>query len=381
MRILIAPNAFKGSLNAEAVAFAIEQGLLQSQLRCTCECFPVADGGDGTAELIINKFNGQHVYSEVTDPGGRKIKASFGLIQNGSTAVIEMANASGVKLLKEGELNPLRATSFGTGEQIKLALEKGAKKIIVGMGGSATVDGGCGILQALGVKFLDAAGNPLKGLPASLVHLENIDDAGLDRRIFDCTVFVLCDVDNAMLGDEGAAAVFGPQKGATPEQVTLLEAGLQQFSVVTKRHTNHDIAAMKRGGAAGGAAAGLYAFIGARLMNGIDYFLEVTGFDEALERCELVVTGEGCIDQQTLQGKGPFGVARKAKSKGVPVIGLAGKVPLQKNDGLQHYFNALLSIGHEPFDLETAMTLTPDNLKRTAGEIGGLLALGAAFQS
>lgn len=209
MQILIAPNAFKNSLDADSVAHAIREGLNQSRLNCSCECFPVGDGGDGTAELIINKFAGTRVDATVHDPLGRKIQSSFGLIE-GHTAVIEMADASGLRLLNAKELKPLQASSLGTGELISLALDKGVRKIIIGLGGSATVDGGAGILTALGVRFLDTSGNILQGLPENLTNLNTIDASGLDQRIFNCEFTVLCDVDNLLLGDHGAAAVFGP---------------------------------------------------------------------------------------------------------------------------------------------------------------------------
>nr|MBA2762519.1 glycerate kinase [Segetibacter sp.] len=303
------------------------------------------------------------------------IKAVFGLINDGTTAVIEMADASGIRLLKREELNPLIATSFGTGEQIKTALDKGAKKIIVGMGGSATADGGSGILKALGIRFLNANKEELEGLPASLIELASIDVSGIDQRILDSEVVVLCDVDNMLLGNNGAAAMFGPQKGASPEDVKKLDAALGKLSRVALQLTGKDMSAIKYGGTAGGAAAGLYALLNAELVNGIDYFLQLTAFDKALENTDLVVTGEGSIDEQTLQGKGPFGVAFRAKLKGLPVIGLAGKVPVESNASLQKYFDVLMAIGNQPVDLSTALAGTANNLVRTSRELGNVLAI------
>jgi glycerate kinase len=375
MYILIAPNAFKHSLNAEDAAIAIREGLLQSNLNCQCECFPIGDGGDGTGELIIKKCKGVLTATKVTDPLGRKIDAAFGLIHKGDTAVIEMADASGIRLLKKEELNPLLATSFGTGEQIKMALDMGAKKIIIGMGGSATVDGGTGILKALGIRFLNAYGKDLNVLPKDLIDLDYIDYSNLDTRLSNCEVIVLCDVDNQLLGNNGAAAVFGPQKGASVADVQLLEAALNRLSEVGLQQTGRDMSAVKYGGTAGGAAAGLYAFLNAKLINGIDYFLDITGFDDALQKANIVITGEGSIDVQTLQGKGPFGVAQRAKRKDIPVIGIAGKVPIEKNSNLQNYFDILLSIGNEPCELSTALKHTAANLIRTSRQIGNLLAL------
>lgn len=375
MHILIAPNAFKNSLTAEATADAIKEGLVRSNLDCSTDCFPIGDGGDGTGELIIKKCDGVLIETNVHDPLGRTLQTSFGLIEDGRTAVIEMADASGLRLLKQQELNPLKALSYGTGEQVKTALDKGAKKVIVGMGGSATVDGGTGILKALGVRFLNAKGEELTTLPNDLIDLEQIDISGLDTRIQDTEVVVLCDVDNKLLGGNGAAAMFGPQKGASQEDVKKLDAALAKFSEVAFKTTGRNMAEVAYGGTAGGAAAGLYALLCASLVNGIEYFLDLTGFNEALETADLVITGEGSIDEQTLQGKGPYGVAHRAKSKAVPVIGIAGKLPLDKNHKLQEYFDVLLAIGNEPSDLPNALKSTTKNLIRTAHEIGNLLAI------
>lgn len=374
IRILIAPNAFKHSLNAMDVATAIEQGLIQSNLDCVCECFPVGDGGDGTGALMTQKHDGLLVSATINDPLGRPIVSSFGLVNNGRTAVIEMANASGLQLLKPDELDPLQATSFGTGELIRRALDKGVREIVLAIGGSATVDGGTGILRALGIQFLAADGTPLTS-PESLTDLATIDVAGLDPRILTCTVTILCDVDNTLVGDQGSAAVFGPQKGATPESVRKLDASLRRFAEIAHRQTGVDMTQIKHGGAAGGVAAGLHTFLKANLVNGIDFFLTFTNFEKALDRADLVITGEGSLDEQTLHGKGPFGVAFQAKQKKLPVLGLAGKVPLESSEALSQYFDVLLAIGNGPADIQTALPLTRQNLIRTARQLGNLLAL------
>jgi glycerate 2-kinase len=374
MHILIAPNSFKQSLSAEEAALAIRQGFEESQLECECECFPVGDGGDGTGELIITKFTGRVIETQVHDPLGRIIKASFGLIENGNTAVIEMAGASGLHLLKNEELNPLIATSFGTGEQIVKALERGVNKIIIAMGGSATVDAGCGILKALGLRFLNKEKKDLLGIPGNLIELITIDISGIDERIFDCEVVVLCDVDNLLLGEKGAAAMFGPQKGASANVVRLLNAALSNFAEVMFQKTGKNINSIKYGGTAGGAAAGLYGLLNAELVNGIDYFLELTGFDESLNKADLVITGEGKIDEQTLQGKAPFGVSLRAKQKGIPVIGIAGTTPEHPTALMLEYFNSLYSINPADIELNTALSTAGVNLRRTAKEIGNMLA-------
>jgi glycerate kinase len=330
---------------------------------------------------LIEKFKGRSIAVEVLDPLGRKISAGFGLIDEDRTAVIEMAAASGLRLLPPEEFDPLHATSLGTGELIKAALDQGASNIVVAIGGSATVDGGAGVLQALGVRFLDATGNDLPGMPASLLDLHAVDLSGLDPRLSQCATTVLCDVENPLLGEQGAAQVFGPQKGATPEAVGKLEIALTKLSDIFCSQTGKEMASTKRGGAAGGVAAGLHTCLNAKLVNGIEYFLDATDFDAALSKADLVVTGEGSIDEQTLQGKGPFGVALRAQAKNIPVIGLAGTVPLQPNPSLQRYFDVLLPIGAGPVDAETALRHTAADLERTAMELGNLLALNKTVTS
>ena len=374
MNILIAPNAFKNSLSAREAALAIEKGLIQSKLNCTCECFPIADGGDGTAELIIEKFKGRRIVKKVKDPLGRPISSAFGLIEEGKTGVIEMADASGLKLLQKKELNPLHATTYGTGELIGFALDEGVSRIIIGLGGSATVDGGTGIVKALGGRFLNSDDKELIDLPESLIDLDKIDLSGVDQRIRDCEIIVLCDVDNKLLGEKGAAAVFGPQKGADNKGVLKLEASLVRLRDVALEETGRDMGQVKHGGAAGGSAAGLFAFLDAKLVNGADYFLKLTGFEESLKKADIVITGEGSIDEQSLEGKGPFAVAQMAKRYNLGVIGLAGKVPEKENKALRQYFDVLMAIGNEPTELAEAMQLTKENLIRTAKEVGNLIA-------
>jgi glycerate kinase len=375
MHILIAPNAFKNSLSAGEAAKAIAEGLYGSRLACTTTCFPIADGGDGTGALIIEKCSGQVVECEVGDPLGRRIKSRFGLIDKGKTAVIEMADASGLRLLKREELNPMIANSEGTGELIKNALDKGVSRILIAMGGSATVDGGCGLLHALGVRFHDGNGNVLPPVPGAMMKLAHIEVSGLDKRIAACEIIVLCDVNNKLLGAGGSAAVFGPQKGASENDVVKLDNFLSRFDEVAEKQTGEKLAALTYGGAAGGAAAGIAMFLNAKLVNGIAYFLEVTNFEAELQKADLLITGEGSIDNQTLQGKGPLGVAQMAKFKNIPVIGVAGKVPLTNDDELSKYFDVLMSIGDKPIGLSKALRDTRENLVRVAKSMGDLLSI------
>lgn len=375
MRILIAPNAFKGSLDSQEVAEAIAHGFMESRLSCVCECFPIGDGGDGTANLLIKAAKGQWVETPVRDALGRKILTHFGLIDSGKTAVIEMANASGIRHLAREDLKPLSATSFGTGEQIKVALDKGVQKIILGMGGSATVDAGVGILKALGARFLDTEGDDLLILPEDLHDLASIDLSGLDPRIHTCEIIILCDVDNPLLGDEGAAKVFGPQKGASEDDIEKLNKALLQFNKVIAEKTRTDLSELKYGGTAGGAAAGLHALLNANLIDGIDFFLNFCNFNTALEQADLLITGEGQIDEQSLKGKGPIGVARRAKERRLPVIALTGSAPLQIDSALYDYFEAIIPISNSPMELNKALEFTKQNLERTARMLGNILAL------
>jgi glycerate kinase len=375
MHILIAPNAFKNSLSAAAAAEAVLQGLRQSRLTFTGECFPVGDGGDGTGDLLIQRLGAQRIQTTVRDPLGRMRTAYFGLTTDNNIAIIEMANASGLRLLDEKERDPLGASSAGTGDLIRAALDKKPRHLFIGLGGSATVDGGAGILYALGIRFLDKQGHELPPSPAGLTNLDSIDTKDLDPRLAGTKLTVLCDVDNKLLGPQGTAAVFGPQKGATPDTVNVLEASLQHLTAITRRQLGIDLSAIPSGGAAGGVAAGLNAFLDASLVNGSDYFLTITGFDAALDRSHLVITGEGSIDEQTLQGKAPFGVASRAKKKGLPVIGLAGRLPKETHPELDRYFDVLLPINPRPLTLAEALANTAVNLTITARALGNLLVL------
>ena len=375
MHVLIAPNAFKHSLSAVDAADAIAAGLRESNFSGTWAACPVGDGGDGTADLLLRQLGGREVPVVVHDPLGRRIESHYALLEGERTALIELADASGLRLLRADELDPLRASSFGTGELIGRCLDRGIRDIILCVGGSATVDGGTGLLRALGFEFRDAAGNALTTLPGSLIDLDTIDFSNVDRRIAECVVTVLCDVSNPLVGERGAATVFGPQKGATPASVRSLEAALQRFAEVVFAQTAMDIAAVPRGGAAGGVAAGVFGLLNARLVDGIDYFLELIDFERALEKAQVVITGEGSIDEQTADGKGPWGVALRARQRGAFVIGLAGQVPLVPSPVLRAGFDVLLSIGNRAMTVAEAMACAAANVQRTAFELGNLLAL------
>jgi glycerate kinase len=375
MKIVIAPNAFKNSLLAAEVAEAISKGLAQSKLDCETICHPVGDGGDGTGLLLAQHFKARKIITTVHDPLMRSIESAFYFIDVSSTAIIEMADASGLRLLKPEEYDPLHATTFGTGELIKAALNEGAKKIIICIGGSATIDAGTGMLNALGAKFFDAQENELKNLSAALKNVHAVNLLDLDKRIFHTEFIVLCDVENTLLGEHGAAKIFGPQKGATHDDVLILEEGFKKLCNIVYDESGKDMSMIKHGGAAGGVAAALHTFLHAKLVNGIHHFLHLTKFEETIKDANLVITGEGSIDLQTLQGKAPFGVAQKAKQYSLAVIGIAGKVPLTPNEELEKYFDLLLPINNEAIELSTALQYTYKNLVRTAKLLGDMLAM------
>jgi glycerate kinase len=374
MHILIAPNAFKNSLTAGEAADAIKRGLSRSRLSATSECRPVGDGGDGTGDLLIQYLQGQRIPAGARDPLGRSMDSYFGLIEETNTAIIEMASASGLRLIDPADRNPLCTSSAGTGDLIRAALDHGAGRIILGLGGSATVDGGTGILQALGARFVDGNGQGLEQLPARLAELALIDLGGLDPRLAATQLIILCDVSNPLTGPKGAAVVFGPQKGADPAAVRRLESGLKKFAEVIYDRTGTDVASAPRTGTAGGAAAGLHGLLNAALVSGIDYFLEITGFDAALDRSTHVITGEGGIDEQTLQGKAPFGVAVRAKTRGLPVIAMTGRRPADTTV-LKPYFDEIILINKRHAPMVEALASTAANLERTAMEWGNRLAL------
>jgi glycerate kinase len=370
MNILIATNAFKGSLSAETAAIYIAEGIRKSKLKCTLTLFPIADGGDDTAALLNKKWNARNISTQVHDPLGRLIDASFGWIQREKKAIIAMSDASGLKLLKKGELDPLHAHTLGTGELIKAALKKGAEKMIIGLGGSATVDGGSGLLKALGLRYYDKQGTEINDLPSGLIKLDKIDLKNLDKRSLSTKIIVLCDVQNKLLGDEGAARIFGPQKGANQQEVEMLEQILHQWNTKTIETMHIDMQEMQYGGAAGGVAACLVAYAGAKLVKGIDFFLDELLFDNLLTQADVVITGEGRIDAQTLEGKGPLGVAQRARQKGIPVIAMGGEIKSSHSKILSLYFDQLIAINQEGDPLEISIKNTKANLTRAAFNLG-----------
>ncbi len=373
-KVIIAPNAFKGALDAFQVAEAISSGLKLSHLSNEHEILPIADGGDGTLEVLVGFFQGTYITCQVDDPLGRPIQAKFGLIEDGKTAIIEMAAASGIRHLKEHELNPLKASTTGTGQLIREALDRKVDEVIITLGGSATVDGALGMLQELGLEVFDKDGKALMGNGKNLWEISRINLEPLQKRVGKTRFTLLCDVDNPLLGEKGAAAVFGPQKGATPAMVPMLESGLKNFSQVTKQVTGIEVGTMPHGGAAGGCAAFLHAYLGAQIVDGAAFLLDKMGFENKMKDSTILITAEGRIDEQTRHGKGPYSVAKKAHDEGLFVVALAGQIAADFNISEYPAFDVVFPIGAGPSSLDEAIEKTALNLKRTATQIGNLLA-------
>ena len=325
MKIVIAPDSFKGTNSALNVARAIERGIRRVAPEIEAVIVPIADGGEGTVEAVLTAAGGELRDVEVVGPLGERRMAQFG-VMSGGRAVIEMAAASGLPLVPDDKRNPLVTTTYGTGQLIKAALDAGCREVLIGIGGSATNDGGMGMAQALGASFRDAAGRELGAGGAELERLVDIDVSGLDRRVAETRITVACDVDNPLCGERGASAIYGPQKGATPEMIRRLDAALRSFAGVVKRRLVKDVIDLPGAGAAGGLGAGLMVFADGKLTAGINAILDIVRFDELLGGVDLVITGEGKLDAQTAFGKVPVGVARRVKPHGIPVVAIAGDI-------------------------------------------------------
>jgi glycerate kinase len=359
MRIVVAPNAFKGSMSAARAALAMEQGIRQAFPAAEVLRVPVADGGDGLAEVLREALGGEARVATVSGPLGAPVQATFCHVPGLGLAVVEMAAASGLALLAPQDRDPTRTSSYGTGELIRAALDLGARHLVVGIGGSATNDGGVGMAAALGVRFLNAFGEEVAPVGGALGRICRIDPGGLDPRLAAVRCEVICDVDNPLLGPLGAARVYGPQKGASPAQVEALEAGLARLADVIERDLGLDVRGLPGAGAAGGLGAGLHAFLGARLRPGADLVLDLVGLDAGLAGAELVITGEGRIDAQTAFGKAPAAVARRARSLGIPCLAIAGGI----GDGIAGLhglgIDAVFSLCPGPIALQQAMDAGP----------------------
>jgi glycerate kinase len=377
MTIIIAPGAFKHSLSADKTALAIERGLRRSGLHASLLRLPIADGGNGTLDAFLANGGTRHTVESV-NPLGKIISADWGMLPDGETAIIEMALASGIELIHPNDRNPLTASTRGTGILIRHAVHAGAKRIIVGMGGSATTDGGAGCLMELGIRFFDDQDQLVDVGGGNLLHIQRIDTQN-KLNFGDIELIIATDVENPPLGDTGASAVFAPQKGATPADVITLEANLTQFFSVIHQQIGVDVRHVKGGGAAGALSAGLMAFFGGKIVSGIDLILEHNHFRDHLATADLVITGEGRMDDQTIFGKGPIGVARLAKDYGVPTIALVGDMSADDVALHEAGLSAVLPIAPRPISLQTALDNAPELIENTALRLGYLLQISRNY--
>ena len=376
MRIVIAPDSFKGCLKALNVAVAMRRGVQRVYPDCVIDMIPMADGGEGTVEAILCAVRGEIIKIDATDPLGRSIEATYALIDEGETAIIEMAAASGLTLLSNQERNPRVTSTQGTGILIRNALDRGVKKILLGIGGSATNDGGAGLAVALGVKLLDAQGEELPQGGAALIKLVNIDMSGLDPRLAKVQIEVACDVQNPLCGPEGASAVYGSQKGANSEDIQDLDTALRNFGEVLSRTAGTNLLELIGGGAAGGLGAGIVGFLGAKLRPGSQMILEVANAEQKIKQADLVLTGEGKTDLQTAYGKVPVGVSALAQKYFVPVLVISGSVEGSPDFIADVGVASCFSVAEGPATLNEAFLKAEEQLERAVWRILTVWKLG-----
>lgn len=365
-QIIIASDSFKGSATSKEVGSYIAKGIHSLYPEYQTHIFSIADGGEGTVEAVMAALPGETVALPVRGPLNETVQAAYGLIEQGQTAIIEMAQASGLTLVPEDKQNIMKATTFGTGQLILDAINRGVRKIYIGIGGSATNDGGMGMAQALGVKFLDAKGQALSGNAQNLKAIAQIDLTKMKVNPKTIEIIILSDVNNPLCGENGAAKVFGPQKGAKANQIKILDEGLQHYAEKLKEVYNRDFASIPGAGAAGGLGAGLMAFLNAALKSGIDEILQLIEIEPAIQTTDLVITGEGRIDGQSLSGKAPIGIARIAKRYRVPTIAIVGSQSLDIEAVYQAGIAGVFDIINQPLTLEQAIQQTPKLVEATA---------------
>lgn len=370
MNILIAIDSFKGSLSSKALSNAIEEGILEVLPDTTIQKVPIADGGEGTFETLVEGLKGKTITCDVHGPLMEKRKARYGLLDDG-TAIIEMAESSGLPLVSEDKKNPLYTTTYGVGDMIKDAIDKGARKFIIGIGGSATNDAGIGMLASLGYLFKDKYDKPLDPIGKHLIDIVSVDANNRLKDLENCEFLIACDVDNPFYGKNGAAYIYGPQKGAKKEDVKALDQGLKHFSDVIKKHTNIDISHVNGSGAAGGLGGGFMAFLNGQLKPGIDIVFEKVNLEAAIKNADIIITGEGKIDYQTVMSKAPIGVAKLAKKHSKIAIALAGTVTKDAAVAHKQGLTSMFSIINEPLSLKEAMdeTRSYDLVKQQTKEI------------
>lgn len=374
-KVVIAPDSFKESLSAQGVAEAIERGFRQVYPHAHYVLLPMADGGEGTVDAMVAATGGEIVNVQVSGPQGKPTAAFYGLLGEGKTAVIEMAAASGLHLVAGDERDPLVTSSFGTGELILAALQRGVQSIILGIGGSATNDGGAGMMQALGVRLLDAQQQELRPGGAALAQLAHIDLSQLDPRLQQVSITVACDVDNPLCGEHGASAIFGPQKGATAQKVQQLDQALHHYGTLLEQATGRKVLQVPGSGAAGGMGAALIGFLAAVLRPGIEIVIETLHLEDAVRDADLVITGEGRLDSQSIHGKTPIGVARVAKRHQLPVIAIAGSLSKDYQVVHQHGIDAAFSVIDRIVTLPEALAEASHNLEVTARNVAAVWQL------
>lgn len=372
-KIVIAPDSFKGTLSSIEVCDIIECAVKRIFPKIEVKKMPIADGGEGTVDAFLAAKDGSKICTKVKDPLMRETEVYYGILDDG-TAVIEIAQASGLPLV-EGELDAMRATSYGTGELIRDALEKGCKRIVLGIGGSATTDGGAGAMNALGVRFLDDNGGDIPLGGGGLAKLKRIDASGVDARLRDIELLIACDVNNVLCGQNGAAAVYGPQKGATPDQVKILDDNLVRLAGALKALSGTDYASIAGTGAAGGLGVSLMALAGAKITGGIELVIETIDLEEAIMGAELVLTGEGKMDGQSLMGKVPVGVARVAKQQGIPVVAVVGSTKIDAARAREAGIDVVFPTVRDTVPFEIARKTCREDLADTVENIMNLKKL------
>lgn len=375
MKILLAPDSFKGTFTSMEVIHHLEEAAKRHFPDVETVKVPIADGGEGTVEALVTAASGQYREVYVTGPMGGKVKAKFGAI-NGDTAVIEVAQASGITLVSNDERNPLRATTFGTGELIKAALDDGFRNFIVGIGGSATNDGGIGAAQALGIKFLDKDGLEIGCGGGELHKIDRIDAGAIDSRIKESSITIICDVSNPMTGPEGATMVYGPQKGADEAALRILEEGMKNYAGVIRKTAGVDVEPMPGLGAAGGFSAPFVAFFNAQMKPGIETILDVVHFDRLLEGVDLVITGEGKIDGQSVYGKVPVGIAKRCKAKGIGVVAVVGGMGSGAQAVYEHGIDSIIPTVNKDMSLDEALSRSEELMRDAADRLFRLIKVG-----
>ena len=379
MKIVIAPDSFKGSLTAKAVAEAIERGIKKIYEKAYTVKIPMADGGEGTVQSLVDGSRGEIIKVKVKGPLLNEVEAFYGILGDGNTAVIEMAAASGLPLVTKEQRNPMKTTTYGTGELIRHALDRGCRNIIIGIGGSATNDGGAGMVASLGVKLLDQSGQDIGFGGESLSKLHSIDIGNMDHRIKECKITAACDVDNPLCGLTGASYVFGPQKGANEEMIKILDENLSNYAEVIKKDLNIEMKNIPGAGAAGGLGGGLLAFFNAELKRGIDIVIEATKLEENIRDADLVITGEGMIDYQTAFGKTPYGIAKVAKKYNIPLIAIAGGIGKDAETLYDKGFTSIFSIVDKPMQLEDAIENCSILLEQATERIMRILRINSSY--